>query len=191
MYLPFYQNEQDSMALVTESTVSNAAALVPVLRQVVQGLDRNMPVFEVRTMQSMYESRADATPKLISQTVGAMGLMGLILAVIGLYGVVSYSVSRRSREFGVRMAVGADRPMIVRMVLRQGLVLGLAGLGVGLVVGILASRGLTSTLLFSFPVEVFPFVAVSLLLLTAVVVSAYGPARRASLVDPMKALREE
>jgi ABC-type antimicrobial peptide transport system permease subunit len=120
-----------------------------------------------------------------------MGLMGLILSIVGLYGVVSYSVSKRSREFGIRMAVGADRWTIVRMVLRQGLVLGMVGLAVGLVVGVFASEAMTATLLFSFPVGAVPIVLVSALLLAAVIVSAYGPARRASLIDPMRALREE
>jgi predicted permease len=191
VYLPFSQNDHASMTLVAQTDGAASTTLVPVLQQAVQGLDRNMPVFDVRSIENVFTSRAVATPRIITRTVGAMGLMGLILSIVGLYGVVSYSVSKRSREFGIRMAVGADRWTIVRMVLRQGLVLGMVGLAVGLVVGVFASEAMTATLLFSFPVGAVPIVLVSALLLAAVIVSAYGPARRASLIDPMRALREE
>jgi putative ABC transport system permease protein len=150
-----------------------------------------MPVFDVRTMESLYQMRAVSTPAMITQTVTALGLMGLVLAVVGLYGVVSYTVSKRSREFGIRMAVGADRRSVVRMVLQQGLILGTAGLAVGLVLGIVVARALANSAMFSFPTNVLPFVAVSILLLLSVTFSAYVPARRASLIDPMRALREE
>ena len=191
VYLPFSQNSQSTMALIAQSKSQDAASLIPRLRAVVQTIDRNMPLFEVRTMKSLYESRAIATPKIITNTVAAMGLMGLILSVIGLYGVVSYSVIRRSREFGIRMAVGAARHQVIGMVLRQGFTLALAGLTVGLVVGIFALRAIVSTLLFSFPIQVWPFVAVGVLLLVTTVLAAYAPARRASLIDPVRALREE
>ena len=191
VYLPFSQNPQSEMALIAESKANDAATLIPVLRETVQSIDRNMPVFEIRTMKSLYQSRAVATPNIITKTVAAMGLMGLILAVIGLYGVVSYSVSRRSREFGIRMAIGAARQQVVGMVLRQGLTLGVAGLIVGFVIGIFAIRAIISTMLFSFHVGIWPFLIVSLLLLATTVLAAYGPARRASLIDPVRALRDE
>ena len=135
VYLPLAQNPQSSMALLAQSKNMEPAALVPVLRQVVASLDRNMPIYDVRTMKSLYESRAVATPNIITRTVGGMGVMGLVLSIIGLYGVVSYSVSRRTREFGIRMAVGADRRKVVIMVLRQGLWLAAAGILFGLAVG--------------------------------------------------------
>ena len=191
IFLPFSQNPQGNMRMLAQSKNSNSAALVPVLRQIVQRLDRNMPVFDVRTMESLYQMRAVSTPAMITQTVTALGLMGLVLAVVGLYGVVSYTVSKRSREFGIRMAVGADRRSVVRMVLQQGLILGTAGLAVGLVLGIVVARALANSAMFSFPTNVLPFVAVSILLLLSVTFSAYVPARRASLIDPMRALREE
>jgi predicted permease len=191
VYLPFSQNPQANMALAVESRNPDAASLVPSLRRMVQSIDRNMPVFEVRTMKSLYESRAIATPNIITRTVAGLGLMGLILSVIGLYGVVSYSVNRRSREFGIRMAVGAGRPRVMRMVLKQSLVLGIGGLAVGLIAGIFVTRAITSIMLFSFPVGVSPFFAVSLLLLLTLLLAGYLPARRASLIDPMTALRDE
>jgi putative ABC transport system permease protein len=191
VYLPFLLNPQANMALVAESRNSDAAVLVPLLRRFVQGIDRNMPVFEVRTMKSLYETRAVATPRMITRTVTGLGVMGLILSVIGLYGVVPYSVSKRSREFGIRMAVGADEGKVMRMVLKQSLVLGISGVAAGLVAGIFVTRGITSLLLFSFPVGVLPFFLVSLVLLFTIVLAGYGPARRASLIDPMRALRDE
>ena len=191
VYLPFAQNPQANMALVVQSKNSDAAMLVPVLRQAVQSLDRNMPVFDVRTMKSLYEARAIATPKILTRTVTGLGLMGLILSVIGLYGVVSYSVSKRSREFGIRMAIGADKGKVMQMVLKQSLVLGISGLAVGLIAGIFVTRAITSLMLFGFPVGVLPFFVVSFLLLLTIVLAGYAPARRASLIDPMRALREE
>jgi predicted permease len=191
LYLPFSQNPQADMALAVQSKSSDAAALVPVLRSTVQSLDRNMPIFEVRTMKSLYETRAVATPNIISRTVAGLGLMGLILSTIGLYGVVSYSVSKRSREFGIRMAIGADRRNVMGMVLKQSLVLGLCGLAVGLLAGIFVTQAITSQMLFSFAVGTLPFFVVSLLLLLTIVLAGFVPARRASLIDPMRALRDE
>jgi predicted permease len=191
VYLPFAQNSQANMALVVQSKNSDAATLVPVLRQIVQSLDRNMPVFDVRTMKSLYETRAIATPKILTTTVTGLGLMGLTLSVIGLYGVVSYSVSKRSREFGIRMAIGADKGKVMQMVLKQSLVLGISGLSVGLIAGIFVTRALTSLMLFAFPVGVLPFFVVSFLFLLTITLAGYAPARRASLIDPMRALREE
>jgi predicted permease len=191
VYLPFAQNAQADMTLVVQTKNTDAATLVPALRQVVQSQDRNMPIFEVRTMKNLYEARAVATPNLVSETVGGLGLMGLILSVIGLYGVVSYSVNKRTREFGIRMAVGADRQGVLGMVLKQSLVLGAAGLAVGLIAGIFVTQAVTSQMMFSFHTGVLPFFVVSLVLLLTVGLAGYVPARRASLIDPMRALREE
>jgi ABC-type antimicrobial peptide transport system permease subunit len=95
-------------------------------------------------MQDFYHQRAVKTPDIIVQAVGSLGMMGLILAVAGLYGLVAYSVSRRTREIGIRMAIGADRGTVVRMVLSEGMRLGLAGVAVGLIFGYFAYRVVTS-----------------------------------------------
>ena len=109
--------------------------------------------------------------------------MGLVLAIIGLYGVISYSVSRRSREFGIRMAIGADRRKVMQMILKQSLVLGFGGIGVGLIAGVFVCRALTSLMLFAVPVGVKPFIVVSLLLMATTAIAGFLPARRASLID--------
>lgn len=192
IYLPLSQNTQPNLFLIAQSKAADATTIVPVLRRVIQNLNKDMPVFDVRTMADLYHSRAIATPRIINELVAGMGAMGLILAVIGLYGVVSYSVSRRFREFGIRMAVGADRRDVVSMVLRQGAVIGVAGIAAGLIASVFASIAIKSMVLFSFgSAGLRPFFAIALLLLCATLLGAYVPARRASQIDPMLALRDE
>jgi ABC-type antimicrobial peptide transport system permease subunit len=126
------------------------------------------------------------------EVVAVLGLMGLVLAMVGLYALVSYSVSQRSREIGIRMAIGADRQGVLRMVLRQGLILCSSGAGAGLILSVFVCRALTSALWIlasNLNYALLPLVAVPLLLVT--LLAAYVPARRASLIDPMRALRDE
>jgi ABC-type antimicrobial peptide transport system permease subunit len=129
---------------------------------------------------------------VITGTVGAMGLMGLGLSIVGLYGLVAYAASRRSREIGIRMAIGATRSTVLRMVLRQGIVLALAGLVAGLVASVAAGELLRA----AFPGgagqrDVVAFLLVAPIVLAVTLLSAYVPARRASRVNPMDALRCE
>jgi len=120
-------------------------------------------------------------------------MMGLILAAVGLYGLVAYSVSRRTTEIGIRMAIGADRRTVVWMVLRQGLQLGLAGVLVGSVVAFFACRAATAALSASGFQHVNPliYIAIPLLLLVITALASWAPARRAAHIDPLRALREE
>jgi len=193
VYLPFRQHSVSGLTLVAESDAPEAATIAPVLRDVARQLDPNMPLFDVRTMRSFYTQRAVTLPNMIVGMVAGLGLMGLLLAVVGLYGLVAYSVSRRTREIGIRIAIGADRGKVVRMVLRKGLSLGLAGIAAGLVVSLFACRAMTSaTWFFSFDrVNPLIFVAIPLPLLAATALAAWAPARRASRIDPIRALRDE
>jgi predicted permease len=192
LYLPLAQNPRPDMTLVTQTKSEDATTVIPILREVTHSLDPNMPIFDVRSMKSLYESRAVETPNILIETVGTMGMMGLVLSVIGLYSVISFSVSRRTREFGIRLAVGADRNNLVMMVLRQGLKVALAGIAIGLVAGIFAARAVTSQLFFAFQhVSAYSYFSVPLLLIVTTAVAAYLPARRASRTDPMTALRDE
>jgi len=193
VYLPFRQHPRSQMSLVVESNAPDAASLGPVLRGVVHSLDPDMPVFDVRTMREFFTLRAVRSSNIIIQVVGGMGLLGLLLAVVGLYGLVAYSVSRRTREIGIRMAIGADRGKVVWMVLRQGLELGVAGVAVGLVLSFFACRMATSvfSLVALNGVDPLIFVVLPLLLLLVTVLATWAPARRASLIDPMRALRDE
>jgi len=191
IYLPFRQHPLSTMALVTESNAPDAATLAPVLRDVLRGLDPDMPVFDVRTMHDFYTQRAVKTPTILTEVVAGLGLMGLILAVVGLYGLVAYSVSRRTREIGIRVAIGADSRKIVWMVLRQGLQLGVIGVSVGLVVSYFVCRLATAALITINRVDPMIFTVLPLLLVMVTVLATWVPARRASLIDPMRALRDE
>jgi predicted permease len=192
-YLPYRQHTRSELTLVAESEAQDAATIAPALREVVRRLDPDMPVFDVRVMQDFYEQRAVKTPNIIVQVVAGLGLMGLLLAVVGLYGLVAYSVSRRTREIGIRMAIGADRRKVVWMVLRQGVRLGVAGVAIGLIVSFFACRAVTSTFSFATFDRVNPLVlaAIALPLLAITGLATWAPARRASLIDPLRALRDE
>ncbi len=191
LYLPYRQNTTQSMMLVAQST-GDAAALAAPLRDAVRSLDVNMPIFHVRTMAELYRMRATSIFNVLVTTVAAMGLMGLALSIVGLYGLVAYAASRRTREIGIRMAIGATAPTVLRMVLRQGLALALTGL----VVGLAGSIGAGALLSAAFPSgddqrDFLSLVLVAPLVLVVTVLATYIPARRASRVNPIEALRYE
>ena len=193
IYLPYTQEKTPVLTIVAETSAPDAAALAPVLRDVVRGIDPDMPVYNTRTMQDFYTQRAIKTPDIIAQSVAGLGSMGLVLAMVGLYGLIAYSVSQRRREIGIRMAIGADRQKVIRMILRQGLMLGSIGVAVGLIVSFFACRAvMTVAWVASFDhmnYALFPAIAIPLLAIT--LLATFVPARRASLVDPMRALRDE
>jgi predicted permease len=193
VYLPCRQHPNPKLSLVVESIGPDADAIAPVLRRILHNLDRNMPVFDARSMHDFYTQRAVKTTGILVQIVTGMGLMGLALAVVGLYGLVAYSVSRRTHEIGIRMALGAHRGDVMRMVLRQGLKPAVAGVTIGLVLAIYACRAAAASMAFFGFHYVNPLVliALPLLLLLVTVLAAWEPARRASRIDPMRALRDE
>jgi len=191
VYLPYRQRKPQRMIMLTQSAGDPASLAAP-LREVVRGLDVNQPIFNVRTMEELYLMRAVSVFNVLITMVGSMGLMGLGLAIVGLYGLVAYAATRRTREIGIRMAIGANRTTVLRMVLRQGIVLAL----VGLVVGLVASVGAGELLAAAFPQgndqrDLLALVLVTPIVLAVTVLAAYIPARRASRVNPMQALRYE
>jgi predicted permease len=189
VYLPFTQQHRDRMILLAESDGDPASLLAP-LREAVRSLDANQPIFDVRTMESLYRMRAISNTRMIIETIGAMGLVGLLLALVGLYGLVSYSAGRRTREIGIRMAIGAQRSNVLRMVMRQGLRLSLIGVATGLIAGFGADYAM-NTILQNSEIDWRVYFVVAPLLLAVTLLAAYVPARRASRVDPMRALRYE
>jgi len=144
-------------------------------------------------MQELYNERANKLPNMVVQIVGGMGLMGMILAAVGLYGLVAYSVSKRTREIGIRMALGASHGSVVRMVLRQGLRLGLAGVAVGMAGAFYTCRVIVYSVgLFNFRrVDPLIFIAIPLALLLITILASWAPARRAARVDPLTSLRDQ
>ena len=190
VYLPFGQNHGARMILLAES-YGDPASLTEPLRNLVHSLDVDQPVYNVQSFSSFYEQRAIRVPLMILQTVAAMGVMGIALALVGIYALVSYSVARSTRDIGVRMAIGADRLSVLRMVLGQGLVLSTAGITIGGLISVGVARLLAAGLTGLGAPNLATFVVAPVAVLLATMVACYVPARRASLVDPIGALRYE
>jgi putative ABC transport system permease protein len=193
VYLPYRQNPRSAMVLLAGSAGDSASLSAP-LRDVVRGLDPSMPIFNVRTMEELFRLRTTTIFNMIVGIVGAMGLMGLGLAIVGLYGLVAYATTRRTKEIGIRMAIGAGRTSVLRMVLRQGIVLAVVGLGIGMLAGV----GVERLLVAAFPAgggsnaagtDLPTYLMVAPVVFAATFVASYLPARRAARLDPMLALR--
>jgi predicted permease len=190
VYLPFTQHPQTRMSILVE-TYGDPAAITAPLREMVRSINPDQPMYNALTLSNFYQQRAIDVFLFILQLVAAMGTLGLALAVVGLYGLIAYSVSRRTQEIGIRMALGAQRSDIVGIVLRQGFVLAIIGIAIGFAASIavrdILARGLIG--LGSLSPAILAIVPVALLLVT--MAACYLPARRASQVDPIRALRWE
>jgi putative ABC transport system permease protein len=189
IYRPLPQFVYSSMTLVVRTTGDPASLAKPV-RDAVRSVDRDQPVGRLATMNALVDESL-GTNRLSTTLFGLFGIVGLVLASVGIYGVMSYGVIQRTREFGVRMALGA-RPSDVRgMVVRQGALLTAIGIGIGLA-GALALTRLMRTLLFAVsPTDPITYVGIALVLGAVALLASYLPARRATRVDPVIALRDE
>jgi len=188
LYVPLSQNPQQAMTIMVATTGASSGAAGPV-REIVRSLDAGQPMYGVRTMEEVFGERANEL-SIWTEAIGAMGLLGLILAMGGLFGLMSYSVSLRSREIGIRMAIGAARSGVQGMIMKQGMALAAAGVAIGLVLCVLASRAASFAL--GVPGFNVPFVAlVTAGLVGAASFGAYAPAWRASRLDPNVVLRQE
>ncbi|MEX2260897.1 MAG: ABC transporter permease [Bryobacteraceae bacterium] len=182
-------NERLSTGIVVRTAVE-PASIISSVRQAIWSIDRNQPVARIRTMEEIVD-RQLATSSQSTALLGAFALLALLLASLGIYGVLSYAVTQRTNEIGVRMALGATSSQILLSFGKRGLALTLAGLAIGLVLAAIASR-LMTTLLYGFRPDYVPTVtAVSLILLAVATLACFVPARRASRVDPVIALRNE
>ena len=190
VYLPYEQNQRPRMTLIAESQGDPAALAAP-LREAVRSLDADQPIQNLRTVASFYEKRVVSNFLILLQMIAVMGLVGLTLAIVGLYGLVSYSVSCRTREIGVRMAIGASRTSVLRFVLRQGFILAVAGIAIGgvLTAALLSARATGTQLIWTMNVATLVIVPAALLVVS--VAACYLPARRAAMLDPIRALRWE
>ena len=190
VYFPFRQQPRNTMILLVETTGDSASLLAP-LRELIRKLDADVPSYDGQTIESFYAARATTIANIILMLIGGMGVMGMILTMIGLYGLVSFAVSRRTRELGIRIAVGATHGRVLRMVLIQGMRPAFFGLAVGLVLSVAMIRMLPTLLPFNYPSNSLAFLIVVPLLLATTIFAALIPARRAARVDPTVALRCE
>jgi len=175
--------------IVTVRTAIEPAPMAPALRQEVKKLDANLPV-SFEAMGQIF-ARSTATRRYNVILLGAFAALALLLAVIGIYGVMSYAVSQSAREIGIRMALGAQAGDVLKLVVGQGLLLTLIGVGAG-VAGALALTRLLANLLFEVTAtDPLTFVGMPVLLVSVALVACYIPARRATKVDPLVALRRE
>jgi len=191
VYFPVAQRYVAAATLMVYSQ-DDPLRLVGPVRDQIQQLDGSLPVFDVNTMEAHVEYGKPLLPaRLGAMLVGAFGMLGLVLATVGVYGVVSYSVSQRTHEIGIRSALGAQRRNVLGMVLKQGMTMALIGTAIGIVLAFLLFRGLHSVLYGVVSTDLVTLAAVSSLLLAIAFVASYIPALRATQVDPVVALREQ
>ena len=171
-------------------TFANPLGLAKQVREQISALDPNMAVFNAETMQE-HVDKSLLLPRISALLLGIFGAVGLTLAAIGLYGVMSFSVRRRTREIGIRMALGAKRGSVLKMVLRQGLLLTGLGLAIGLVFALVIGRFTASVLYGTSGADPLTFAIVSAVLLVVSTVAILVPAMRAAQVEPTTALRCE
>jgi putative ABC transport system permease protein len=189
IYVPSLQKPLTIMALVVHTT-SDPLLMTGAVRGAIQAVDRNQPVYDVKTMEQVV-SESVSQPRLYTLLLGIFATLALVLAAVGIYGVMNYSVAQRTHEIGIRMALGAQRGDILRMVVGQGMLLALVGIVVGLVAAFLLTR-VMETLLFGVSTrDLATFFIIPLVLAAVAFLSSYIPARRATRVDPMVALRCE
>jgi ABC-type antimicrobial peptide transport system permease subunit len=187
MYINYLQGPPVSPFIVLRTT-SDPALLAEIVRAEARRIDKNLPIFEMRTMSTL-RSEAVSTRRFILLIVGAFGLLALGLAAIGVYGVMSLIVSERTREVGVRLALGAEPSQLLRMIVGQAAKLAAIGVAIGVVVALPLAPLLDSQL---FGVESFDpmtFIVVPLALLAIAALAALMPARKAMRIDPLAALR--
>jgi macrolide transport system ATP-binding/permease protein len=190
VYMPLAQRPVARMTLMLRSS-GDPLQLVEPVKEIVRTLDPNLPMLQTMAYEDFYLNKEVRGPGLAVKLAGAMGLVGLLLAIAGLYGVVAYNVSRRTREIGIRMALGAESSDVLRMVLSKGLVLVATGTVVGLVMGFGVERLMNSMLFDAGGVDVVAYLVVVPALFLVTMLAAYVPARRASRIAPTQALRYE
>jgi len=189
IYFSYQQFTDGRIALVVRSH-GDVRAIAPAVSQAIRSLDPEQPVYDMRTMDEVLAR--SAAPRSLNMTIiGVFAVSSLLLAGVGLYGVIAYGVTQRTREFGVRMALGAVPSEMSRLVLRKGTVLALSGAALGLGGAIVLARGMESLLYGVAPLDPVSFAAAAALLLGVALAASYFPARRAALTDPTQSLRAE
>jgi predicted permease len=190
-YTPYAQHDLSSLLALEVRTQGDPGAMAPAIERAIHAQTPGLPLFDVKTLhQALYSPNGLLLYEVVAGLAGVMGTLGLILAVVGLYGVLSYVVSQRTMEIGVRMALGAQRGDILRIVYRQGLWI----VGIGLAVGMAASLGaahLVRSMIAVSATDPMTYIAVTAALAAIAMLACYVPARRAMYVEPMRALRQD
>jgi putative ABC transport system permease protein len=190
MFVPYQQVPWLGAALVIRAAVSDPLSLQKQLQQAIWEVDKDLPVSRPETVEH-HLSDLVAEPRLYTLMLGVFASVALILAAVGTYGVISYSVTERTHEIGIRIALGADQRDVLRLVARQGLKLALAGVAIGLAVSFALTRVMSGLLYGVSATDPATFALISLLLTGVALGACFVPARRATRVDPMVALRYE
>jgi predicted lysophospholipase L1 biosynthesis ABC-type transport system permease subunit len=189
IYLSLYQETPKELAIFLRGDL-NASAIPKEVRAMVQSVNPELPVYGAQTLDDAVSASLEQR-RFSMDIVAAFAITALLLAALGIYGVISYIVSERTHEIGIRLALGARQGTILQMVLRQGLGLAMAGAGLGLVGSVIVSHLMAGLLYGVMPTDPLTFVGVTLVLTVVALAACYIPARRAMRVDPMVALRYE
>ena len=189
IYAPYEQMPNKAMALAIRTTM-NTEAVVRAVKQAVSSVDRGQPVFQIRSMDD-YLSLADTAPRISTALLLVFAGASMLLAALGIHGVVSYGVAQRAREFGLRMALGSSPGQLKALVIRSGLKTALMGLAAGMAGAAALASALRALLYGVAPLDPVVMASVAALLLTVALIANYVPARRATRIDPMEALYHE
>jgi putative ABC transport system permease protein len=189
VYSPHTQDARSQMSLIVRTAVPPASVL-PLIRREMLAVDAAVALYDIRTLDELVDQSL-AEERFSTVLLGAFAATALLLAAIGLYGIVAFSVTSRTREIGVRLALGASRQHVLRMVVWDGVRVVLAGIAVGLVVALAISRAIESFLFETPPADPIVLVSVAAILTAAGLCASYLPAWRASRVDPVESLRVE
>ncbi|HKX33012.1 MAG TPA: ABC transporter permease, partial [Blastocatellia bacterium] len=189
MYMPYAQQPRPAMALIIRTT-GKPVSLAAAVRRTYQSLDKDRPIFGIRTFESVM-SEAVAAPRFRTFLLGGFAVAALILAMVGIYGVMSYTVEQRMHEIGIRMALGAQASDVLRLVIGHGMALAFIGVGIGLVASLALTRVLSQLLFGVKPTDPLTFTVIALLLIGVALLACCFPARRAMRVSSLIALRCE
>jgi putative ABC transport system permease protein len=190
LYAPFSQTKQLDGIFLAFRTTPNPAAVIGAIQNRIWELDRNRPITSIKTIDQRIAENT-AAPRSQSMLLAIFGALGLLLAVIGVYGVMSYLVTQQTREIGIRIALGADPQKILRMVIARSVKLSLVGVAIGLVASFALTRFLSSLLYNTSPTDPLTFATVGVALIAVAIAAAATPARRAMHIDPIRALRHD
>jgi putative ABC transport system permease protein len=190
LYVPERQRADLSDITLLVRTAGDPRSLIPVLGEAVHALDRSLPLFQAITLEDALRQRLDGE-RGASSVLGVFGGLALLLAALGLYGVMAYAVAQRTREVGVRMALGAERPRVLRQFVGEGMRLATIGIVIGLVIAAALTRAIAQFLYGITATDVFTFALCAAVLGSVAALASFLPARRAAQVDPMVALRYE